>query len=116
MSERCPICHQRSGRCEHVASVNDFETVHMEGDDGEIYEVPAPVARKLIHVEQLAYDIIGVIGEGKYPEQRHLIEIGNLREELAMEMAKKIRASTGKFQMMREAVAQWIEEGGWKDE
>lgn len=91
-----------------------FETVLMEGDDGEIYEVPAPVARKLIHVERLAYNIIGILDYGKYPDQKRLIEIDDLRQEFAMEIAAKIRASTGKFQMMREAVAQWLEEGEWK--
>ena len=96
--------------------MKDFETVMMDGDDGEVYEVPAPVARKLIHVERLAYDIIAIIDDGKYPDQRRLIEIDDLREAFAMEIAGKIRAGAGKFQMMREAVAQWLEEGKWKDE
>lgn len=41
---------------------------------------------------------------------------GQTREEFADELAQKIRKSNGKFQLMREAVAQWLEEGKWKDE
>ncbi len=37
-----------------------MDTVKVEGDDGEIYEVPTPVARKLIHVERLASQIMDI--------------------------------------------------------
>ncbi len=38
-----------------------------------------------------------------------------LGEDFANRIAAKIRAQTGQFKLMREAVAQWLEEGGWKD-
>ncbi len=38
-----------------------------------------------------------------------------LGEDFAKRIAAKIRAKTGQFKLMREAVAQWLEEGGWKD-
>ena len=38
-----------------------------------------------------------------------------LGEDFAKRSTAKIRRKTGKFQLMREAVAQWLEEGGWKD-
>lgn len=40
----------------------------VEGDDGCIYEVPFPVARKLIWARNLAHQMIEVLENGKYPE------------------------------------------------
>jgi len=90
------------------------DTIKLEGDDGKVHEVALPIARKLIHIERLARQIIDILDNGTYPAQRELIEIANLREETALFIAQRLREKTGKFQMAREAVAEWIEEGGWK--
>ena len=38
-----------------------------------------------------------------------------LGEDFAKRIAARIRSESGQFKLMREAVAQWLEEGGWKD-
>lgn len=40
----------------------------VEGTDGRVYEVPFPVARKLIWAQKLAHQMIEVLENGKYPE------------------------------------------------
>ena len=92
-----------------------MDTVKLEGDDGKTYELPTPVARQLIHVERLARQMIDILDHGKYPAQNTMNETVNVCEGTALYIAKKLRQKSGKFQMMREAVAEWIEEGKWKD-
>ena len=50
---------------------------------------------------------------------RAVAELENHRkrdgDEIAKQIAKKLREKKGKFQLMRETVAEWIEEGKWKD-
>jgi hypothetical protein len=106
--------------------MSDFQTVQMRGDDGEWYDVPAPVARKIFCIQSLVSDMIGVLDYGEYPKSwkpnigsgvvpaLDEVFVDEIREAFAIELARKIRSSTGKFQMMREAVAQWLEEGEWK--
>ncbi len=45
----------------------------------------------------------------EYPPPREWIE-----KQIVLRIAKKLKSTTGKFQMARNAVAEWIEEEGWK--
>lgn len=38
-----------------------------------------------------------------------------MEDAVALRIAKALREKGGAFQMAREAVAQWIEEGKWRD-
>ena len=91
-------------------------TVKLVGDDDKVYDVPAAIARKLIHTRTLAGTIIDVLDNGRCPDylEQPMIDVSLIREQTAIRIANKLRSNKGKFQMAREAVADWIEEGGWK--
>jgi hypothetical protein len=42
-------------------------TISVEGDDGEHYDIPLAVARKLIHMERHAHAMIAISERGEYP-------------------------------------------------
>lgn len=46
----------------------DLELCKVEGDDGCLYEIPFPVARKLVWAEKLAHQMIDALENGRYPE------------------------------------------------
>lgn len=84
----------------------------------EAWDRPWDVIRLVKGVRREDYDRhVAMAYEAGHAKGRSLVSgenLEDLRQAFAREIAQKIRNSTGQFQMMREAVAQWLEEEGWK--
>jgi hypothetical protein len=63
----CNCGHRFRYHSEGIQKGDNTKTIKIEGDDGKLYDIPLPVARKIIHASTLALEIVRYLDDGVLP-------------------------------------------------